>query len=474
MSEGNRRKRCSRPKTQYSICHPPPKNGAKSKISIRPRSLLQLHQLVTEGRPKPAFELLPSATFSPKLTRAIARVFGARHSISTTDLALVRAEEYHRHEESIADEDESRDVLALICGAGKKENGGQAKMRILFADGSDWDAYQMSNGSYECSKTDVHGLKTTVRWVQKKSGMRTPDATTETDMSTIPEKKFNFSTIAANTRRHPIIAHLTNTGLDISDIYSMPSPSTPALTPDAEDPTTPGGEQIYTTDELRNVITATAAFVAVREGWCPTYRSEDSLQRSPSTKSVHSSYATPPSSPRKGEADFNRRSSSFRRAMRAPSLLRRTERPSSPTMEASTLAGETAVNSPFLDATPARRRARADTTSTVIVNSNATQWRPDFAAPEEDDDEEEEDDDEEDDKETVNGDDVRNPQLDGASEVKPRGSRGSDRKVSDTSSSGGDSQYWNGNTEKAAPRSGTVKEKKKSSKFLRILACGMI
>lgn len=427
---------------------------------------------MAEGRPKPAFELLPSATFSPKLTRAIARVFGARHSISTTDLALVRAEEYHRHEESLAEEDESRDVLALICGAGKKENGGQAKMRILFADGSDWEAYQLSSGNYECCSTDVHGLKTTVRWVQKKSGMRTPDATAEPDMSTPPERKFNFSTIAANTRRHPIIAHLSNSGLDISDIYSMPSPSTATLTPDSEDVSTPG-EQILTTDELRNVITVTAAFVAVREGWCPSYRSEDSLSRSPSTKSVHSTYATPPGSPRKGDADLNRRSSSFRRAIRAPSLLRRTsERPSSPITQAPSLGGETAVNSPFLDAAPVRRRARADTTSTVIVNANGSQWRPDFAAPEEDDDEEA-DEEEEDDKETVSGDDARVPQLDGQSEVKPRASRGSDRKVSDTSSSGGESQYWNGKTEKAAPRSGTVKEKKKS-KFLRILSCGMI
>ena len=424
----------------------------------------------------PAFELLPSAIFSPKLVRAITKIFGARHGLCPGDLAIVKAEEYRKHEESSNDEDESRDVVALICGAGKKECASQGSARILFANGSDWDAVQLQSGSYECCTTDSHGLKTTVRWVQKKTPARDSEDAPEQD-AVAADKKFNFSTISANTRRHPIIASLTNHNLEISDVYTMPAPATSDLSPTrAQDESA----HMATTDELRTIITATSVFVAVREGWCPSYRTEESLQRSSSIKSVASSkcYATPPASPRKSEYDIARRSSSFRQVIRSPSLLKRQsqmDRPVTPTGMSvfSPLSSETTFDDTVLDTAPVRRRARADTTSTVIVNTTAaSQWQPDFGgAPDEQADEEEDEEDDEDD-EKDDEDVEQSTQLDGT------GSRSSTSRPQARTASGGsastdDSHVWNEKKVAQLEQAKQKKEKKKS-RILRILACGLI
>jgi len=461
---------------------------------VRARPLLQLHKLVADGRPKPAFELLPSAIFSPKLTRAIARVFGARHRLCPTDLALVRAEQYHRHEEENTDDDESRDVLALICGAGRKDStSSAAKVRIFFADGSEWEACQLPNGGYECCSTDVHGLKRTVRWVQKKNVSKSTETTSDADASS-SERKFNFSTITSNTRRHPIIASLASTSLDIADMYTVPTPATSSLVPtQCPDETAHTAEFLNTTEELRNIITVTAAFVAVREGWCPSYRTDDALTRSPSVKSISSSkcYATPPGSPRKhAEAESGvpvQRSGSIRNIIRTPSLLRRhpqAERPTSSHSFTSTspLGTVTSTSALNLDAAsaPAFRRARADTTSTVIFNGEGEQWRPEFATAEEEDDDEDKDAEEETDDEEVEdtGRNVGAAMCDGVDKKEPPSTSASPngrgvRMISEGSSSG--SEMWK---EKSAAQAGTVRQERKEkrnrkNRVLRILACGM-
>jgi len=385
-----RKRRSQRPKTSYSICHPPRRTGSKHKIKIRARPLLQLHKLELESRPKPALEVLPTALFSPTLSKAIAKVFGAKHGLSPTDLAVVAAEEYHKHKDS--DEVESRDVLALICGAGRKDSSNAGKVKISLADGSEWEAYQTSNGSYECCTTDAHGLKQTVRWVQKKTQQRDSASVLDTESILAETKKFNFSTIASNSRRHPVIANLTSTSLDISDSYTLPTPVSTLSVNNSLDESATTSNAITTTDQLRQIITATAVWVAVREGWCPSYRADDSLCRSSSLKSV----ATLPGSPGKAsvtndlaraETDGSvRRSSSFRQTFtRGPSLLRRQakadERPmssqSSVSMPAFGVQGTTALRS--VESLPVRRRARADTTSTVVMyGTGSEQWRPDY------------------------------------------------------------------------------------------------
>lgn len=387
VPNGKRRKRSSiKPKTSYTLGYAPPMSGHRRKIRTRP--LLQLQRLESSGRPKPTLEVIPSR-FSPRLAKAIVKVFGAKHSLCLTDLVVVRAEQYTQ--DANDEEDETRDVLALIC-AGRKGGdtvpAGQAK--IVFADGAEWDARQLLNGGYECINIDEHGLKQTVRWVSKKNKDGS-DTTAQGE-----NKRFNFSTIATNSRRHPVIANLSSTALDISDSYNLPPPapsqrnstvsgtldratsqefsripSSMERNPSQDTLSTP--ETITTTPELRSIITATAAWVAVKEGWCPGFNYDDRMMRSTSGRnaSPSKSHMSPPASPmlRRVSTDSApvQRSSSFRQTFRAASMLRRQIREDRPLSSQSNTSIPMATDAGE-DPLPAKRRSRADTTSTVIVH----------------------------------------------------------------------------------------------------------
>lgn len=330
--------------------------------------------------------MIPSANFSVRLQKAIARVFGPKHGLCQNDLVILKAEKYSKDEED--EEQEARDVIGLIC-RGRKEDGmppGHAK--IYMADGSEWEAYPYNNGGYECYSTDEHGLRLKLRWVPKKDkeGTKVPN-------------NFNFSTVSPNSRRHPVIANLSKRGLDINDTYKMPDQSntTPLASPistprqrsmvpeDVDDEDI--DEPIQTDERTRTMITVTGIWVAFKENWSPSYRYDDergcstsrsaSAQNSPS-KAVASATASPQLEKRNSIRSIG--SGIFRKS----SMMSRSHRNSivsSTSDEGSSTArseqGRTG-------------RTRADSSATVMVhraasnrrkNNNQATWRPDLLSP---------------------------------------------------------------------------------------------
>ncbi|KAH0361311.1 hypothetical protein KCU65_g8819, partial [Aureobasidium melanogenum] len=379
-SNGGRRKRSSRPKTSYSIAHAPPKGSGRHKIHVRAKPLLQLHQLSHSSRPMPAYELLPSAIFSPSLSRAISKTFRTRHGLCPADLAIVKAENYHQHEASPKEEDESRDVLALVCKGRKGDGNTTSKARLFLEDGSEWEAYPLPNGGYEFFSTDAHGLGMTARWVLRRPKARRSQSASDMTMSwgtdnANQNKKFNFSTISTNSRRHPVIASLTNTSLEINDSYTVPSPLAPS--PEMSDHEQEGAvqdagtpsEPIITTQSLKTLITATAVWVTLREGWCPGYRYDDIMLRSPSlrlnTSPIKTSLDLSPATPLKDDAP--RRSGSIARMFRSSGVKRRST--------SSQVDGSTSTDEAPVARSASARRARADSTSTVLVHSKRPRGR---------------------------------------------------------------------------------------------------
>lgn len=381
-TNGKTRKRTSRPKTSYTICQPPPKSHARQIIHVRARPLLQLHKLNGSSRPVPAFELLPSAIFSPSLSRAISKAFRAKHGLCPTDLAIVKADLYHQHEESGTEEDESRDVLALICKGRKGDGLAPGRAKIFLDNGTEWEAMPLPNGSYEFSSTDVHGLTTTARWVLKRPRGRRSQSATDLDSPRIETatKKFNFSTISSSSRRHPIIANLTSTTLDISDSYNVPLPSAPNLSPSAvqspDENDYSRGESIETTLELRTLITATAIWVGIREGWSPGYKYEDCIMRSPSSRLSTSPTKNNVTDRIETSKDNGpRRSNSIARIFRTASTMKRRSTASAAT-DGSNEDVVMSRNSSVHSNSAPRRRPRAESAATVI---HRTTWpRPEY------------------------------------------------------------------------------------------------
>lgn len=385
--DGRRRsKKINRPKTQFSICHPPPASSTRQKLHRRPRSLMQLHKLSPGARPVPAYEIIPSANFSVRLTKAITKVFRAKHGLCPNDLVVLSAEKYSIEE--IDEEQEARHVLGLICKGRKEDAATAGKAKICLAGGREWEACSLMNGGYEFFSTDEHGLGLTVRWVPKRAKDGSKD-----------RKRFNFSTISPNSRKHPIIACLQKTSLDINDTYKMPEPSavTPLSTPnqrgsileDAIDEDALKQDACVTTDELRQVITLTGIWVAFKEGWSPSIKYDDAngLQRSASVhnspnKGAASPINTPPGSPTPGAIDRRVSVKSVSSSiLRRSSMLSRGNRNS-------TISNASSDELPQQSASVKKTgRSRGDSTSTVLVhraasnrrkNNQQATWRPDM------------------------------------------------------------------------------------------------
>jgi len=362
--------------------------------------LLQLHKLTTFPgvRPQPAFEIVPSANFSVRLTKAVTKVFKAKHGLCPNDLVVLRAEKYSSTDAEEDEEQEARHVIGLICKGRKEKEEGAAvagKAKICLISGQEWEAYPLMNGGYEFFSTDEHGLGLTVRWVPKKN----KDGSKSRD-----DKRFNFSTISPNSRRHPVIAALSRTSLEINDRYKMPDPAavTPLSTPkqgatilaDTMEEDAGGNEQCQTDDRLREVITMTAIWVTFKEGWSPSFKYDESKeaaaakspnpQNSPS-KSIGSPLSTPPGSPSMSPLEKRSSVKSIGSGIiRKTSLLNKSNRSSQVSIPEQDLTPDELLRRS--DSVKKAGRARGDSTSTVLVhraasnrrkNNQAAAWRPD-------------------------------------------------------------------------------------------------
>ncbi|KAF2009224.1 hypothetical protein BU24DRAFT_328778, partial [Aaosphaeria arxii CBS 175.79] len=284
------KKRGHRPKTIYNLAQPPPFTGPRQKLHIRPKVLLQLHQVYSQRRPKPVYEVIPFSLLAPRSTRRLARTFNTKGKLCPNDLLIVKADTYDASEEDEKSDDErwgTRDVMGIICPSKKGDKEAMEKTEILLDDGSHWDVTLMPNGGYEFTCVDEHGLLLKSRWIPKPVHSRRVSTMSSSSQGQAAtglgsDLKFNFSTISANSRRHPVIATMSRASINVLDSYKMPdvtSPTTPVcntapITPDL----TPNECPSRTTDEtLRRFIVASGIWVAFSEHWSVAYNNSKNV-----------------------------------------------------------------------------------------------------------------------------------------------------------------------------------------------------
>ncbi|KAI9838314.1 MAG: hypothetical protein M1819_005582 [Sarea resinae] len=302
-----------RSRMSFQIAHPPPIQSHKQMLRIRPRLLLQLQQLSTTARPKPAFDVLPSAIYVPRLARRFPRVFRGRDGLGPNDLVIVSSDEYDSStqiiDEGNSDSDHegwgSREVIATICQLRREEGGGRGRAEICLNQGPAWEATPLASGGYEFVAIEEDGRRTTARWVPRIPASRRKSNTLQNRASgnwVEEERKFNFSLINPNLRRHPIIASMNRNTIDILDHFPSPStsnanhpPTSPICTPSSvfsgqssffDLPVSEDRVLIPTDERLRALIVVTGIWVAFRENWSRNFRYNDAM----------ASVASPPSS----------------------------------------------------------------------------------------------------------------------------------------------------------------------------------
>ncbi|KAI6084034.1 hypothetical protein F4821DRAFT_262358 [Hypoxylon rubiginosum] len=293
------RRRAPRTSTTFLLAHPPPKLRSKQRlIHIRPTLLLQIQRLSTNQRPRPAIDVYPSSAIARSLIapllKRFPRIAHIKRDLSIQDVMLVKSEDYATQasgSESDGDEDDlrSRELLAILSPLRTED-----KAEIVLADGTVWVATPRFNGtnlvSYEFISVDLKGNTTTARWVRKqiaaKSLPATPTSTSPSQpASSTTDYKFTFSIIDPNCRRHPIMATLTDSSLDILDTYTTVSQSAsryPPTSPLLPSPGSLNSEEnpferttLQVEEWQKNFITISAIWVILRHGWSPNCKPAD-------------------------------------------------------------------------------------------------------------------------------------------------------------------------------------------------------
>ncbi|KAL9607877.1 MAG: hypothetical protein Q9167_007255 [Letrouitia subvulpina] len=289
------RRRSSKTKTTYKLAHPPPTLRHKQRLRIRPKLLLQLHQTSEASRPTPILDVLPSVTFAPHFARRFPRIFHGRDGLGPDDLIVVNSENYETLDTSkkitkVHAEGEKwdhREVVAAICQLRKGDGTEDKFSEISLNNGPPWQASIFKNGAYEFVSKNDEGVCSIARWVPQRSVNRKANTKTTHPSSTSStgEKIFKFSLINPNSRRHPVLATMTDQTIDILDRYSVPNATTlPCQTIEsAESPETNGSlddasetgsmekKMIEVDDHLRTLVIVTGVWVAFREGWSPNF-----------------------------------------------------------------------------------------------------------------------------------------------------------------------------------------------------------
>ncbi|KAI9863987.1 MAG: hypothetical protein M1824_006025 [Vezdaea acicularis] len=314
-ASGKKKKKVNaRSKTSYHFAHPAPILSQKQKLHIRPRLLLQLQKLSDARRPEPVLDVIPPSTFASKLAQRCPAPFRGKDRLGPNDLIIMSSEEYEEpvrnsgksNEESDEERWSGREVVGTICQMKKGEGGTSGKAEISLHDGSLWEATPLLNGSYEFTSVDEHGIKTTARWVVRRPPNHRRFSTALSGVNPLSldeDKRLNFSLINPNSRRHPIIASLGRSSIDILDSYPTTSSSTaihPPTSPirtlssqtnasldDRDPPDRQERRTEYTSPSLRTLITVTAIWVAFRENWSQNFHYQDAMSTPPSAPPVY-------------------------------------------------------------------------------------------------------------------------------------------------------------------------------------------
>ncbi|KAI9806103.1 MAG: hypothetical protein M1833_004510 [Piccolia ochrophora] len=306
-------KRSRKPKTSFHLAHPPPAVIHRQRLQFRPRILLQLQRVSGSKRTEPAFDVLPSKIFAPRVARRFPRFFKGKSGLGVDDLVITTSEVYGsskiKDQDSSKDPEEdvseTREVVATICQPKLDANGTMGGAQVCLKSGPLWEVSPYLNGGYQFVATDDHGLRTVARWVPRNvSRTRRSVPSPHPNRPNDSDRKLTFSIVDPTTRRHPVIASMTRTRIDILDEYpshASPGTRTP-LSPSTlvEDLTTPP-EDFFgapaqdnsaltpVDDGLRTLIIVTGIWVAFSEGWSESFNND---------RAISHPLPNPPSSPR--------------------------------------------------------------------------------------------------------------------------------------------------------------------------------
>lgn len=337
-----RTRRAARTSTTYYLGYPAPRIIGKTKVVRKvflPRLLLQLQELSAEGRSKPVLEVFPASRIAgpARSAKRFPGISDVKRHLGFDDIVLVRRDDDDTSGDGTeSDQEDSMDWRNPVAVYSPLKHSKEAE--IVLDDGSVWLAKPLPNGCFDFVYTDSDGKTTNVRWARRNPTPATTPTTDASASSVASQARYTFSIINPLTRRHPVMATLTPSTLEVQDTYTSVSTSharhppvtrasrsqsvtsspsftrTPPYSPsnvssvgststnDGENdsgvwiPSSPNYESrrtIHQIDEAtKSLISVTALWVCLRAGWSQSYNSIHATANSESTAASSSSITT--------------------------------------------------------------------------------------------------------------------------------------------------------------------------------------
>ncbi|KAK4147593.1 uncharacterized protein C8A04DRAFT_24852 [Dichotomopilus funicola] len=337
-----RTRRAARTSTTYYLGYPAPRIIGKTKVVRKvflPRLLLQLQEVSAEGRSKPVLEVFPASRIAgpARSAKRFPGISEVKRHLGFDDIVLVRRDDDDTSGDGTeSDQEDSMDWRNPVAVYSPLKHSEEAE--IVLDDGSVWLAKLLPNGCFDFVYTDSGGETTNVRWARRNPTPATTPTTDASSSSVASQARYTFSIINPLTRRHPVMATLTPSTLEVQDTYTSVSTSharhppvtrasrsqsvtsspsftrTPPYSPsnissvgststnDSENdsgvwiPSSPSYESRRTTHQIdeatKSLISVTALWVCLRAGWSQSYNSIHATAHSESTAASSSSVTT--------------------------------------------------------------------------------------------------------------------------------------------------------------------------------------
>ena len=316
IRQPERRKKSPSIKTrsEYRLAHPPPRSKRQQRLRIRPKVLLQLQQVSDASHARPFIDVVQSVFHVSHLPARVQHNVKAAHELGADDLAIVYNEAYngarvqdeHLGGKSVRKEGAIPTAVATVRRS-RSRQGEAVSVSIHMYDGDSWVVSRLANGTYELTSERGEGEKMLARWVPKRKTVGRQRAGSNGSTEQPPNSGvFTFSIIDPNARRHPILANLSPSHIDISDQVSKPPPLSPSYSSQSyldspnPDQTNKIEEEDYKQPipiscSLKLFIAVSGIWVALNEGFSPnfdaSYTETESFDRSTATTSKLSDYS---------------------------------------------------------------------------------------------------------------------------------------------------------------------------------------
>ncbi|KAF2674901.1 hypothetical protein BT63DRAFT_409038 [Microthyrium microscopicum] len=305
-------KRSHRSKTQYRLAHPPPATIRKQD-KCRSKVLFQLQSLSNSRFHKPAYEVAPLSRFDDcnRVGSRLRRLGKGKVNIVIDDLVVLKSSDYQTPSATAEPVDlpDSRDVLGIISPLPFEAGQPIGRVKIILDDAV-WHGTPLPDGKYDLKPNGTEQCGG--RWYIPKS-QRTKFA--ENDSKPGDDLKFYFAAMLQQTKKHPTLASLTKSHLDVYDSYTLaassneeaisplaisPQPQDMDLTADLSGSST--REPVPLDDLHRRLVIVSSFWIMLREGWSSNYTfpttpapQSSSVNPPPATRSLSVAFSETPS-----------------------------------------------------------------------------------------------------------------------------------------------------------------------------------